>query len=184
MTFACVPIRMITLGVVRVESCNINLFFLYRFEAIFNWCFKAAYTIDMEPMWCHVSELQANFKAPTYDVMGGALTPMHKECVGSHPKMLLFALDRLSYVYQLLTTQTCCVSLRYLAVHPTQAWNGVTGGRSQSMIRMDLPCPMSTWGMLEDLRGLPGPFTMGCTSQEISPHFQAHVTGPASSTRL
>ena len=51
-------------------------------------------------MWCHVLELQANFKAPTYTVMGRALPPMDKEHVGSHPKMLLFSLDELSYVYQ------------------------------------------------------------------------------------
>ena len=83
-----------------METCYINLFFLYRFEAIFNECFNIAYTIDKEPMWHHMSELQANFKAPTYNVLGGALAPMDKERVDSHPKMLLFALDELSYVYQ------------------------------------------------------------------------------------
>ena len=91
---------MIALGVVYVESCYINLFFLHRFEVIFNWCFNAAFSIDTELMWHHMLELQANFKAPTYAVMGGALTPMDKEHVGSCPKMLLFALDELSYVYQ------------------------------------------------------------------------------------
>ena len=75
-------------------------FFLHRFEAIFNWCFNATYTIDTEPMWHHVSDLQANFKAPTYTVMGRALTPVDKEHIGSCPKMLLFALDELSCVYQ------------------------------------------------------------------------------------
>ena len=47
-----------------------------------------------------MSELQANFKAQSYNVVGRALAPMDKEHVGSHPKMLLFALDELSYVYQ------------------------------------------------------------------------------------
>ena len=51
-------------------------------------------------MWHHVLELQANFKAPTYEVVGGTLTPMDKECMGSRPKMFLFTLDELSYVYQ------------------------------------------------------------------------------------
>ena len=82
-----------------MESYYINLFFLYRFEAIFNWHFNTAYTIDTKLMWHHMLELQANFKAPTYDVMGGALTPVDKEHMGSCPKML-FALDKLSYVYQ------------------------------------------------------------------------------------
>ena len=101
MPFACMPIRMIILrGVVRMEYGYINLLFLYRFEAIFNQHFNTTYTIDTEPMWHHVSELQAKFKVPTYDVVGGTLTPVDKKCVGSHPKMFLFALDELSYVYQ------------------------------------------------------------------------------------
>ena len=45
-------------------------------------------------------ELQANFKAPTYEVMGGTLAPVNKECMGSHTKMFLFTLDELSYMYQ------------------------------------------------------------------------------------
>ena len=76
------------------------LLFLYRFEAIFNWHFSATYTIDTELMWHHVSELQANSKVPTYEVMGGTLAPVDKECVGSLPMMFLFTLDKLSYVYQ------------------------------------------------------------------------------------
>ena len=61
-------------------------------------------------MWHHVSELQANFKAPTYDVVGGALAPMDKLHVGSHPKMFLFALDKLSCVYQCIdNTDTWCI---------------------------------------------------------------------------
>ena len=83
-----------------MESCYMNLLFLYRFEAIFNWHFNATYTIDTELMWHHMSELQANFKVPTYEVMGGKIAPMDKEHVGSHPKMFLFALDKLSYIYQ------------------------------------------------------------------------------------
>ena len=51
-------------------------------------------------MWCHMSELQANFKVPTYEVVGGTLTPVDKEHMGSHPKMFLFTLDELSHVYQ------------------------------------------------------------------------------------
>ena len=51
-------------------------------------------------MWHHMSELQANFKAPTYEVVGGMLTPVDKEHMVSHPKMLLFALDELSHIYQ------------------------------------------------------------------------------------
>ena len=90
---------MITLGVVHVKSCYINLFFLYRFEAIFSQHFNAAYTIDTEPMWHHVSELQANFKVPTYEVVGGILAPMDKEHMRSCPKMFLFTLDELSYIY-------------------------------------------------------------------------------------
>ena len=85
-------------GALYVESCYVNLLFLYRFEVIFNWHFNCTYTIDTEPMWCHMSELQANFKAPTYKVMGGTLTPVDKEHVGSHPKMFLFTLD--VHVYQ------------------------------------------------------------------------------------
>ena len=51
-------------------------------------------------MWHRMSEVQANFKAPTYEVMGGVLAPVDKECSGSHTKMFLFTLDELSYVYQ------------------------------------------------------------------------------------
>ena len=87
-------------GVVCMESCYINLLFLYRFEVIFNQCFNAAYTIDTELMWHHVSELQANFKVPTYKVVGGTLILVDKERVGSCPKMFLFTLDELSYVYR------------------------------------------------------------------------------------
>ena len=87
-------------GVVHVESGYINLLFLYRFEAIFNRCFNTAYTIDTEPMWHHVLGLQANFKAPTYEVMSGMLTPMDKEHMASCPKMFLSTLDELSYIYQ------------------------------------------------------------------------------------
>ena len=86
-------------------------------------------------MWQHMSELQTNFKPPTYTVVDRALTPVDKEQVGS-------------------------------------------------MMHMDPPCPMSTWGMMKALRGLPGPFMMGSTSLETSLHFQAYVTGPVSSTRL
>ena len=86
-----------------MESGYINLLFLYRFEAIFNQRFNTTYTIDTELMWHHVLELQANFKAPTYEVMGGTLAPMDKEHMGSHPKMFLFTLDELSY--NVLTTQ-------------------------------------------------------------------------------
>ena len=64
---------------VCVEPCYINLLFLYRFEAIFNRHINATYTIDTEPMWHHM---------------------LDKECMGSHPKMFLFALDELSYIYQ------------------------------------------------------------------------------------
>ena len=72
-------------GVVHMESCYINLLFLYRFEAIFNWHFNATYTIDMELMWHHMSELQANFKVPTYEVVSGTLTPVDKESMEKSP---------------------------------------------------------------------------------------------------
>ena len=100
-----------------MEPCYINLLFLHRFEAIFNWCFNATYTIDTELMWCHMSELQANFKAPTYKVMVGMLAPVDKERMGSHPKMFLFALDELSYVYQCIdnTDAQCVIAYEILS---------------------------------------------------------------------
>ena len=70
------------------------------FEAIFNQRFNAAHTIVKEPMWHHVSELQANFKVPTYEVVGGTLAPVDKECMGNCPKMFLFTLDELSHMNQ------------------------------------------------------------------------------------
>ena len=164
--------------------CYINLLFLYRFEVIFNWHFNATYTFDTEQVWCHVLELQANFEVSTYKVVGGTLTSMDKEHVGSHPKMFLFALDKLSYIYQCINnTDARCIIAYEMLSFASNAWNGMTGDRSQSVIHLDLPCPTSTWGMLEALRGSPGPFTTGCMSQKVSWHFQACMTGPASSTR-
>ena len=41
-------------------------------------------------------ELQANFKAPTYEVVGGTLAAVDKEHMGSHPKIVrLIVLDYL-----------------------------------------------------------------------------------------
>ena len=112
-----------------MEPCCINLLFLYRFEAIFNWCFNATHTIGTEPMWCHVSELQANFKAPTYEVLGGMLVPVDKECMGSCPKMFLFTLDELSHVYQCINnTNAQCVIvyeiLSFVSDRCTERWDG------------------------------------------------------------
>ena len=78
---------------------NVTSIFLYGFEVIFSQRFHAVYSINMETMWHHVSELQANFRVPTYNVGDKGLTPMDKEHMGSHPKMVLFALDELFYVY-------------------------------------------------------------------------------------
>ena len=115
MPFGCAPVLMIVLvvveGFVCMEPHFISLLFLYRFEAIFNQHFNTAYTINTEPMWHHVLELQAKFKAPTYGVVGGMLTPVDKDHMGSHPKMFLFALDKLFYIYQCINnTDVCAMS--------------------------------------------------------------------------
>ena len=169
-----------------MESCYINLFFLYRSEAIFNQHFNAAHTIDTELRWCHMLELQANFKVPTYEVVGGALAPVDKEHMGICPKMLLFALDKLSSVYQCIdnTDVQHVIAYEMLSFASHRCMEPHDGRPKPECDTHGPAMPHVKLGDLEASRGLPGLFTTGCMSWKISPHLQARMTGPASSTKL
>ena len=160
-------------GVVSMESSYINLLFLYRFEAIFNQCFNATYTIDTELMWHHVSELQANFKAPTYEVLGGALALVDKKHVGSHPKMFLFTLDELSYVYQHVhNTDALCIIAYEMLSFASDRCMGLCNGRPKPETSLE----RLTWAVYDGMYvpgsqpALSGPCNWACILDKMMTH--------------
>ena len=169
---------------VCVEPCYINLFFPYRFEAIFNWHFNATYTINTEPMWHHMSALQAKFKVPTYKVVRGMLTPMDKECMGSHPKMF-FALDELLYVYQCINNTDVWHVIAYEIL--SFASDRCTEWHNR---RLKPECdtfgpamPHIILGDIRNLERLTWAIYDGMFVQKVDRHFQVRITGTVSSTR-
>ena len=69
----------------------------HRFKTIFNWHFNATFSKDYEHLWQHASETVADFSVPTLDI--DDQSPCSIKCMGSHPKMLLYTLDKLFHVF-------------------------------------------------------------------------------------
>ena len=173
MPFACAPVLMIALGggvFVCMEPCYISLLFLYSFEA-------------MEPMWCHVLELQAKFKVPTYKVMGGALAPMDKECMGSYPKMFLYALDELLYVYQCIdnTDTQCVIAFKILSFASDRCMEWCDGRPKPECDTFGPAMPhvnlgdiknleRLTWEVLGSLLALSGLYNWACILGKMTTH--------------
>ena len=74
----------------------ITLISAHRFEAIFCCRFGAPFSKDAEKFWCFVLKNILDFYVPTLKC--GTLIPCDKVCEGTHPKILLYALDELFHV--------------------------------------------------------------------------------------
>ena len=70
----------------------------YRFKAIFCHRFSMTFSKDMEKFWCFASEIIPNFYMPMLKCE--TLVPYNKLHEGMHPKMLLYALDKLFHVFR------------------------------------------------------------------------------------
>ena len=136
-------------------------------------------------MWCHVSELQANFKVPTYEVVGGTLTSVDKEHVGNHPKMFLFTLDELSYISQHVdNTDVRCIIVYEMLSFASDRCMGLCDERPKPERDMFGPVmPHVNLGDVGNLERLAWTIYNGMYVQEVSLHFKACVTEPTSSTR-
>ena len=75
-----------------------NLISTHRFETIFHHRFKASFPNDAEKYWYFTSKNFADYYAPT--LLHETLVPYNKIQEGMHPKMLLYALDELFYVFR------------------------------------------------------------------------------------
>ena len=78
--------------VLRIDS------HFHRFETIFRWHFNATLSKDYKHLWQHASETTADFSLLTFDI--DDLSPCSVKHMDLHPKMLLYALDELSYVFR------------------------------------------------------------------------------------
>ena len=75
-----------------------DLALVFRFGVIFKKRFKGKFSKSSEHLWRHVNAEIGNFQMPTYEQdMGGPINVLR---TGSHPHMLLYALDELFYVYK------------------------------------------------------------------------------------
>ena len=81
-----------------VRKSKVLLFNSHRFETIFCQHFNTAFSKNYKHLWQHASETTANFSALKFDT--DDLSPCSVKCMGSHPKMLLYALDELFHVFQ------------------------------------------------------------------------------------
>ena len=74
------------------------LIFIHRFETIFHQHLNATFIKDKEHLWHFASEGTDDFHAPTFNHKDLKLCNMKR--MGSHPKMLLYALDELFHIFR------------------------------------------------------------------------------------
>ena len=75
-----------------------NLISIHRFETIFHHRFNAPLSKDAKKFRCFISENIPDFYVPT--LRHETLVPYDKIREGTHPKMLLYALDELFHVFR------------------------------------------------------------------------------------
>ena len=91
------PENCILVTIVRKSKVLLFDSHFHRFETIFHQHFNATFSKDYKHLWQHALETAADFSAPTFDI--DDLSPCSIKCTGSHPKMLLYALDELLHVF-------------------------------------------------------------------------------------
>ena len=79
-----------------VRYCN--LISTHRFKTIFCCRFNASFSKDAKKFWHFTSENISDFYTPT--LKHETLIPYDKIQEGTHPKMLLYALDKLFHVFR------------------------------------------------------------------------------------
>ena len=130
MCFACAVSLKIAFLVTIVRKSKVLLFdsHFHRFDTIFRWCFNATFSKDYKHLWRHASETAADFTALILHI--DDLGPCSVKCMGSHPKMLLYALDELFHVFRGMGTNDldgqCIVAyenLSFASLHCTE-WCG------------------------------------------------------------
>ena len=74
-----------------------DLALICRLNTIFRKCFKGTFYKGSEHLWRHVNEDLADFQMPTYGEIG---VPIDLKRTGTCPRMMLYTLDELFYMFR------------------------------------------------------------------------------------